>query len=150
MSKEIERKFLVEGDTFKTDAVKCCRISQCYLSDNPEATVRVRRYGDMACITVKGITRGAVRDEWEYPIPVADAEEMASRLAGGWAIDKTRYYVERDGLTWEIDEFHGRHAGLILAEVELPDESTPVSIPDFISREVTGDPAYYNSVLARR
>lgn len=124
------------------------RIRQTYLSDNPEATVRIRITDDAAFITVKGITTGHTRDEWEYSIPVTDAVEMADKLAGGFAIDKTRYYVPFEGFTWEVDEFHGRHEGLIIAEVEMPSAECTPSLPAFIGEEVTGDPAYYNSTLA--
>lgn len=131
-------------------AVREYEIRQCYLSDKPEATVRLRVKGDRAFITVKGLTSGAVRDEWEYPIPVADACDMAGRLAGGWSIDKTRFIVEYEGRVWEVDEFHGRHEGLVVAEIELPTSDTPFCKPPFIGPEVTGDPRYYNSVLSRQ
>lgn len=147
MAKEIERKFLVTDDSFKRIAIGCGRIEQGYLSRTPEATVRVRIKGEVAFMTVKGRNRGAVRDEWEYPIPVADAREMLDILPGG-AIDKTRWIVPWEGHTWEVDEFHGALAPLIVAEVELADEKEPVTLPPFVGREVTGDVRYYNSNLA--
>ena len=150
MAKEIERKFIVADNSFRTMATCSYDIRQCYLSDNPDATVRLRVRGSDSFITVKGRNNGAVRDEWEYPVPMADALEMADRLCGGWAIEKTRYIVDYGGHKWEVDEFRGRHKGLVLAEVELPDVSTPVEIPPFIGEEVTSDPRYYNSVLARK
>lgn len=149
MAKEIERKFLVTDERYRDMAVRKYEIRQCYLSDRPEASVRLRVKGGEAFITFKGLTSGAVRDEWEYPIPVNDACEMAERLAGGWSIDKTRLIVEYEGHTWEVDEFHGRHEGLVVAEIELASADTPFAIPPFIGMEVTGDPRYYNSVLSR-
>ncbi len=148
MAKEIERKFLVTDRTFAKMANRTKRIRQTYLSDKPEATVRIRITDDAAFITVKGITTGHVRDEWEYPIPVDDAIEMAQSLTGGFSIDKTRYYVPYEGFIWEVDEFHGRHDGLIIAEVEMPEPDAEPALPPFIGIEVTGDPAYYNSTLA--
>lgn len=150
MAKEIERKFLVKDNSFAKMATESCDIRQTYLSDRPEATVRLRVRGDRAYMTVKGKNSGAVRDEWEFEIPVADAEEMASRLAGGWSIDKTRHIVPYGGHLWEVDVFHGRHEGLILAEVELDDADAGIELPPFTGREVTGDAAYYNSVLAKK
>lgn len=150
MSKEIERKFLVKDNSFYQMTTKRRHICQAYISDKPEATVRVRVCDDKAWITVKGLNSGAVRDEWEYAIPVSDAEEMALRLAGGWSIDKTRHIVMSGGHRWEIDVFHGRHEGLILAEVELENINEKVDLPSFIGKEVTSDPSYYNSVLASK
>lgn len=150
MAKEIERKFIVSDTSFRAMASASYDIRQCYLSDNPDATVRLRVRGRQAFITVKGRNKGAVRDEWEYEIPLSDALEMAERLCGGWAIEKTRHIVEYGGHRWEVDEFRGRHEGLVLAEVELPAADTPVEIPPFVAEEVTSDPRYYNSMLARR
>lgn len=150
MAKEIERKFLVKDNSFAKMATETVDIRQTYLSDLPEATVRLRVIGEHARLTVKGKNSGAVRDEWEYEIPVTDACEMAASLAGGWSIDKTRYIVPFGGRVWEVDVFHGRHEGLILAEVELDDAGASVEIPPFAGQEVTGDPAYYNSVLAKK
>lgn len=150
MAKEIERKFLVKDNSFTMLTSEKRHIRQAYLSVSPESTVRIRVCDDRAWITVKGKNSGAVRDEWEYPIPENDAEEMALRLTGGWAIDKTRHIVMYRGFRWEVDVFHGRHEGLIVAEVELPDETIEPPLPPFIGKEVTGNPAYYNSVLSVR
>ena len=149
MAKEIERKFLVKNTSFVEMASDVVRIRQAYLSRRPESTVRVRLWGDRAFLTVKGVTNGVTRDEWEYAIPVADACDMIARLADGSVIDKTRYIVGYAGLVWEIDEFHGAHSGLIVAEVELHSEDQMVELPPFIGAEVTGDPRYYNSNLAK-
>lgn len=150
MAKEIERKFLVKDNSFTMLTSEKRHIRQAYLSVSPESTVRIRVCDDRAWITVKGKNSGAVRDEWEYPIPENDAEEMALRLTGGWTIDKTRHIVMYRGFCWEVDVFHGRHEGLIVAEVELPDETIESPLPPFIGKEVTGNPAYYNSVLSVR
>lgn len=152
MGKEIERKFLVNGDSYKTKATEKRHIRQAYLAASAtEATVRVRVMDDRAFLTVKSPNRGAERGEWEYEIPVADAGQMAA-LAGGWAIDKTRWMVpEADGsaLVWEVDEFHERHSGLVVAEIELPRADAPFHRPDWLGAEVTGQEQYYNSSLAQ-
>ena len=117
MAKEIERKFLVINDTYRTLAVRTMEISQGYLSRRREATVRVRIAGGRAYLTVKGPNEGAVRDEWEFDIPVAEAAEMLARVAEPPVLSKTRYIVAADGLTWEVDEFHGALEGLCVAAV---------------------------------
>lgn len=147
MAKEIERKYLVLNDEYRVMASECHQIKQGYLSTRKEATVRVRIMDKLAFITVKGITEGCTRSEWEYQIPYGDAEEML-KLAQGIIIDKTRYVVKTGGYTWEIDEFHGKHDGLVLAEIELNNEKETFPIPPFIGEEVTGNVAYYNSTLA--
>jgi len=150
MAKEIERKFLVKDNSFDQMTIRRSLIRQAYISDRPEATVRVRVRDDRAYLTLKGRNDGAVRDEWEYEIPVSEAVEMAARLAGGWSIDKVRHIVPYGGRIWEVDVFHGHHEGLVLAEVELDDAGAQVEIPPFVGEEVTGVTAYYNSVLAKR
>ena len=146
MSVEIERKFLVTDNSYKTAAIACYDIRQGYISRNPDATVRIRIRNSEAFITVKGRTHGARRQEWEYAIPQSDAAEMLA-LCEGPIIDKTRRIVDYDGHRWEIDEFHGAREGLTIAEVELSDALEPLSLPPFVGREVTGDPQYYNSNL---
>lgn len=150
MAKEIERKFLVKDKSYRDAATRVRTMMQAYLSLRPEATVRVRILDGEARLTVKSINRGAERSEWEYPIPVKDAEEMLRECSQSTLIIKKRYLVpaREEGLTWEIDEFEGPLSGLVLAEVELPSADTPVSLPPFIGREVTGDVRYYNSSLA--
>ncbi len=145
MAKEIERKYLVDGSSYRETATSAVRIRQAYLSTNPDATVRVRIAGDSAWLTVKGRNAGNVRDEWEYPIPVADAEAMLARCAQSPVIDKTRY---RDG-RWEIDEFHGSLEGLVVAEIELTSADEEYALPGYIGCEVSGDARYYNSSLAK-
>lgn len=146
MPLEIERKFLVKDSGFKDMASLRVDICQGYLSRVPERTVRVRRLNDKGFITVKSKNTGAVRHEFEYQVPVEDALEML-RMCEPPIIEKSRYLVEYDGLTWEVDEFHGAKEGLIVAEVELQAEDQTFNLPPFIGKEVTGDPAYYNSNL---
>ena len=138
MAKEIERKFLVKNSTFRELSTTAIRIKQGYLSRLPEATVRVRIAGDKAFLTVKGKNDGAVR---------ADAEGMLERCAQGSVISKTRYIVPEGAYNWEVDEFHGSHEGLVVAEIELPHPDATFRCPDFIGEEVTGNPSYYNSNL---
>ena len=148
-NKEIECKFLVINDSYKELSSRHYEIIQGYISAVPERTVRVRIKGDRAFITIKGITRGIVRSEWEYEIPVADARQMITELCAENVIEKTRYIIECGGLQWEVDEFSGRHAGLVIAEVELTDAQAVIStLPSFIGKEVSDDPQYYNSNLA--
>jgi len=146
MAKEIERKFLVRGNTWRgQDGGK--RYRQGYLSTVKERTVRVRTTGDKGFITIKGESVGATRSEYEYEIPLADANEMHDRLCERPLIEKTRYRVSHEGLAWEIDEFEGDNRGLIIAEVELKDETQSVTLPGWIGQEVTGDPRYFNANL---
>ncbi len=148
MGKEIERKFLVCNDSYVGMAGDSCDIKQGYLSVVPEATVRVRTFGQRAYLTVKGKNKGIIRDEWEYEIPYSDACEMLARCCGDNVLEKTRYIVPWHGRVWEVDVFRGRLAGLVMAEVELPATGTEVDLPPFAGREVSGDPRYYNSALS--
>ena len=147
MAKEIELKFLVQNSSFMDISDSRRDIKQGYISRRPEGTVRVRICGDKAFLTVKGRNKGAVRDEWEYPVPVEDAMQMLARCTEGNVIEKTSYIVPFGGLNWEIDVFHGAHEGFVVAEIELPAPDTPFTQPPFIGREVTGDQRYYNSNL---
>ncbi len=144
MAKEIERKFLVVNDSYRSECSRVIEIVQSYLSIAPEATVRVRIYGDKAFLTIKTKNRGIARDEWEYEIPVEDAREMISRCECHGSIAKTRYISGR----WEIDEFHGALEGLVVAEIELNEVDETVDLPSYIGKEVSGDPRYYNSMLS--
>ena len=148
MGLEIERKFLVKDGSYKAASVRQRHIAQFYLSADPKRTVRVRIADGKAWLTVKGLTEGFTRGEWEYEIPVADARAM-SAMAEGRTVKKTRWIVPAgDGLKWEVDEFGGDLQGLVVAEIELPSEAASFDRPAFIGREVTGDAAYYNSNLA--
>jgi CYTH domain-containing protein len=146
MAKEIERKFLVKSDRWRGQGVGK-RYRQGYLSTGKERTVRVRTAGDRGVITVKGISVGATRSEYEYEIPFADANEMLDRLCERPLIEKTRYRIPGEGVVWEVDEFAGENRGLIVAEVELQSEDQAVSLPEWIGREVTDDPRYFNANL---
>lgn len=147
MAKEIERKFIVNGNSYREAASGVRHIVQAYLSREPRATVRVRIADDRAYLTVKGRNEGAVRDEWEYEIGVGDARDMIERCAEGRIIEKYRYIVIYDGLRWEVDEFAGDLKGLCIAEIELSDPEQKFELPPFVGEEVTGDPRYYNSAL---
>ena len=149
MGKEIERKFLVKNESWKATA-KGKRYRQGYLSTVKERTVRVRTAGDKGYMTVKGITQGASRAEYEYEIPFADANEMLNQLCLRPLIEKTRYCIPQGDVTWEIDEFEGDNRGLIVAEVELKDEHQSFTMPDWIGQEVTKDPRYFNANLVAR
>src|SRR5258708_22548245 len=147
MAKEIERKFLGRDNTWRGQGGGK-RYRQGYLSIVKERTVRVRTTGDKGFITIKGESVGATRSEYEYEIPLADANEMLDRLCERPLIEKTRYRVSHEGLALEIDEFEGDNRGLIIAEVELTDETQSVTLPCWSGQEVTGDPRYFNANLA--
>ncbi len=144
MPVEIERKFLVAKDSWRGH-IPGQRYCQGYLSKG-DITVRVRRAGPRAYLTIKGSGQGIVRPEFEYEIPVEEAEEMF-KLCRHPLIEKTRYEVLHEGVLWEVDEFGGENAGLVLAEVELEHPSQPVALPEWVGEEVTSDQRYRNSQL---
>ena len=148
MGIEIERKFLLRGDGWRALGQPAL-LRQGYLSSTPERVVRVRIEGDQAVLTIKGRSVGASRGEWEYAIPLADAEEFLERLCEQPIIEKYRRRIAFDGMTWEVDEFLGANAGLVLAEIELSSEDQAFSTPDWIGAEVTDDARYYNANLIR-
>jgi adenylate cyclase len=148
MAKEIERKFLVNGLEWKNLA-KGTEYRQGYLSTVKERTVRVRTIDNAGYLTIKGISTGATRLEFEYEISVADAHEMLDKLCEKPLIEKKRYKIEHGGLIWEVDEFFGENNGLVVAEVELENENQEISKPEWISKEVTNDPRYFNSNLTK-
>lgn len=145
MGKEIERKYTVVGDSWKKLGDGTL-FRQGYLNSQKERVVRARTMGDKAVITVKGITTGATRLEFEYDIPFNDANELLE-LCEQPIIEKTRYKIPYAGLIWEVDEFHGVNEGLIVAECELESEDQAIDKPDWVGEEVTGDPRYFNSNL---
>jgi adenylate cyclase len=149
MGIEIERKFLVRG-TFSNPAFKSTRIIQTYLSKDPQRIVRIRKAGERAFISVKsGLNRsGLERGEWEYEIPVREADELMDISLPG-KIDKTRYYVPYGSHTIEVDVFHHKNEGLVIAEIELSSEDEEYEKPEWLGEEVTGDPAYYNVNLVK-
>ena len=146
MPVEIERKFLVTGDAWRQQATGR-EYRQGYLSCDPERSVRIRLAGDAAWLTIKGISRGATRVEYQYPIPAEQAAEMLDTLCLQPLIEKTRYEVQYHGLTWEVDEFFGDNAGLLIAEVELESEDQAFDLPDWVGEDVTHDTRYYNASL---
>lgn len=145
MATEIERKFLVLGTHWRSGSG--VRFTQGYLNRDKERTVRVRIADDKAFLTIKGLTQGASRAEFEYEIPIADAEQLM-KLSDGPIIQKNRHVVVHDGSRWEVDEFLGDNAGLVLAEIELSSEDQDFSRPSWLGAEVTHDRRYYNSNLA--
>ncbi len=147
---EIERKFLVTSNNFKNEAQKSTRIMQGFLNTDPERTVRIRIKGDYGFITVKGIGNesGTSRFEWEKEINVNDAEQLLKICEPG-IIEKTRYEIQSGRHTVEVDEFFGQNQGLIVAEIELNHENESFLKPDWLGKEVTGDPKYYNAQLSK-
>lgn len=150
MGIEIERKFLVKGDDYKSEAFKAVRITQGFLCSRPERVVRIRVKDNKGYITIKGISNesGMSRYEWEKQIPVEDARELL-RLCEPGMIDKTRYLVTVGENTFEVDEFHGDNEGLVIAELELPSEDTAIQRPEWLGEEVTGQACYYNVMLSK-
>jgi CYTH domain-containing protein len=147
MAKEIERKFLVRGDGWRSFVSRTRLLRQAYIASMDDRSVRVRlENGHIATLTVK-IGRTMTRDEFEYAIPTTDAEELLG-TAIGLIIRKTRHVVPFKGFTWEVDVFEGAHAGLIIAEVEMDDESDRPELPDWVGEEVTGQYRYSNQALA--
>ena len=148
MKLEIERKFLVCDDRWRHEATGCERLRQGYLANTDACSVRVRVGGGQGWISVKGMIPGRVRDEYEYPIPAADAAAMLAAFAGDPLVDKIRHRVPVGGHVFEVDEFQGANRGLVIAEIELnaPDEEFPR--PPWLGDEVTDDGRYYNFRLA--
>ena len=144
MSTEIERKFLVHGTDWRQGAP--VRLRQGYLNRDRERTVRVRIAGSRAYLTIKGLTRGVSRPEFEYEIPLYDGEALLT-LCDGVPLEKDRYTLKHAGATWEIDEFLGANAGLVIAEIELKDERQEFERPSWLSTEVSDDPRYFDSSL---
>ena len=147
MGKEIERKFLVKGDSWKNG--EGTQYRQGYLNQNKERTVRVRIAGDRGFLTIKGLTVGAVRREYEYEIPCREAEEILEYLCEKPLIEKIRYKIPYRSVIVEVDEFLLENRGLVLAEVELESENQIFEKPDWLGKEVTDDPRYHNSNLVQ-
>jgi len=147
MGIEIERKFLVRGLDWKQGCGDY--LCQGYLNRDKQRTVRVRIVGEQAWLTIKGPSVGTTRAEFEYPVPVADARELLA-LCDGPCIEKRRYRVPHAGMVWEVDEFLGENAGLVVAEIELASAEQPFDKPDWVGTEVSEDLRYFNSNLAAR
>lgn len=150
MAIEIERKFLLKNQQWRMVAGSGCLIRQGYLSDQPERTVRVRVAGDQAWLTIKGKTQGVARLELEYPIPVIEAMQLLDQLCLTPLIEKYRYRIAQGELVWEIDEFLGENAGLVVAEIELTAADQQFERPDWLGDEVSDDSRYFNSALIRQ
>jgi len=148
MGKEIERKYLVAGDGWRAAVTRRRRFEQGYLAITDDCAVRVRIDGEQAHLNIKNATLDIERQEYEYPVPAADAREMLASLCGRRTLSKVRHWVEHRGRTWEVDVFEGANAGLVLAEIEIEDRDEVVDPPDWVGREVSGDERYLNSYLA--
>lgn len=148
MAKEIERKFLVKSDGWRAEASSSSRLLQAYIAGAEDRSVRVRIFdGKRARLTIKIGRQLFSRDEFEYDIPLADAQEMA-RAPLGVVLEKTRYKIDHQGYTWEVDVYGGAYQGLVVAEVEMEHEGADPALPDWIGREITGDRRYSNLVMA--
>jgi CYTH domain-containing protein len=146
MAIEIEKKFLLINDDWKKDSIAEIYL-QGYICSGSGRTVRVRIAGDKAYLTIKGKSSGISRTEFEYPLPLADAQAMLDELCEKPIIHKKRHRKEYGGFLWEIDEFYGDNLGLVLAEIELEDENQIFPRPDWLGREVSGDSRFYNASL---
>ncbi len=146
MVQEIERKFLVTNDAWRQNA-NGTRVRQGFLSTEPARTVRVRVAGDRGTLTIKGKTVGATREEFEYDIPCEQAEQLLDTLCLRPLIEKVRYVLREGAHNWEVDVFEGENAGLVVAEIELKREDEVFERPDWLGREVTHDPRYFNANL---
>ncbi len=149
MALEIERKFLVKTQAWRDYAGAGVSYAQGYLTREPGRSVRVRVAGEQGFLTIKSKTEGISRQEYEYPIPLAEAWELLTSLCYQPVIEKTRYRIPQGPLVWEVDEFWGLNQGLILAEVELDDASQVIELPAWIGLEVSQDPRYFNAYLSQ-
>lgn len=148
MPQEIERKFLVADDAWRAAADSGRRLRQAYLADTGRAAVRIRIEDDSrAFLTIKSATSGMTRQEFEYPLPLGDAEALLD-LRQGSIVEKARFHVPHAGRRWEVDVYAGDNEGLIVAEVELESETAAAVLPAWLGREVTGEKRYYASALA--
>jgi adenylate cyclase len=149
MGTEIERKFLLASDDWRNEVEASQRLVQGYLARSDESAIRVRLMGDRAELNIKQSIDGINRLEFEYEIPEKDARELLDQVALKPLIDKTRYHVRRGQHLWEIDEFYGDNAGLVVAEIELTADDETFDKPAWLGREVSDDPRYYNSNLSK-
>jgi adenylate cyclase len=149
MAVEIERKFLVKGDNWRQQARSAVRYRQGYLAESGPGSVRVRIGGDRAHLNIKSATLDMQRHEYEYEIPLQDAEEMLDNLCLRPLVEKTRYEIPHGDHTWEVDVFEGDNEGLVVAEIELQDPNEPFDLPEWADEEVTDDTRYYNVRLVK-
>jgi adenylate cyclase len=147
MGIEIERKFLLRNEDWRADADNGTRMRQGYFAGPQRASIRVRIEGDSANLNIKSARLGIRRLEYEYPVPLAEAEEMLDGLCEKRLVEKTRYHVRHAGDEWEVDVFEGDNAGLVVAEIELPSEEASFDKPEWLGDEVSDDPRYYNVSL---
>lgn len=147
MAKEIEHKYLTVNDDWRENADDGIHIIQGYMGSNDKSSVRIRVNGDSANLNIKSKTIGIERSEYDYPIPLDDATEMLDSLCDKPFIEKTRYHVIHDHHEWEVDVFAGENEGLIVAELELSSPDEAFTLPDWIGKEVSDDPRYYNICL---
>jgi adenylate cyclase len=150
MADEIERKYLLRSDSWRTESKKQVFMQQAYLTDVKKSSVRVRIAGEKAYLNLKSATLGITRKEYEFEIPLEDGKEILEHLCDGPIIEKTRYYVPYQGHTWEIDEFKGKNTGLVVAEIELKDAQEEFKHPEWIGEEVSHDKRYYNVCLVKQ
>lgn len=148
MALEIERKYLIDLEKI-SPLENGIRIKQGYLSTDKNAVVRVRVKNDKAYLTIKGSNSGIARLEFEYEIPLDEANEMLEKLCQKPVIDKTRYLINHENHTWEVDVFYGDNEGLVVAEVELSSEDEHINLPIWIKEEVSHDDRYFNSNLMK-
>ena len=149
MGLEIERKFLVINDHWRTVTDAGLDCIQGYFTTNKQCSIRVRLTGDKANLNIKSATLGIVRSEYDYAIPAQDAEDMLRHLCTKPLIEKKRYHVRHGRHLWEIDVFSGANAGLVVAELELARIDEPFAKPDWVGAEVSDDPRYYNVCLVQ-
>jgi len=149
MGLEIERKFLVQNDSWRDQVSRQVSIKQGYLTNEQRLVTRVRIAEDQALLTLKGATDGIRRSEFEYEIPVADGEALLASLSNGSVIEKTRFFIETGTHLWEIDIFEGDNAGLVVAEIELSDEDEHFDKPNWLGEEISTDARYFNANLIR-
>ncbi|MCX8065220.1 MAG: CYTH domain-containing protein [Candidatus Hydrogenedentes bacterium] len=148
MPKEIERKFLVKSDEWRSNISQTTFIKQAYIYTGPPIALRVRITDEKCTLNLKKAILETTRDEYEYEIPRNDAEELIEKFATGFPIEKYRHIIYYKGMKWEVDEFLGKNKGLILAEVEIPDPLISLDIPSWIGNEVSNDIRYLNSYLS--
>jgi CYTH domain-containing protein len=148
MGIEIERKFLVDPDGTWNQAERHLHCHQGYISSLAPCSMRVRLLGGRGYLTMKSKRDGIQREEFEYEIPAEDASHMLEHFCDAGLIEKTRYYTRHEGMLWEVDVFEGANKGLILAEIELESTDQEIILPEWVLKEVSGDPRYFNAMLA--
>lgn len=149
MSIEIEHKFLLRNDLWRNEISHSCHYQQGYLSSNSNSSIRIRTTDNQAWLNIKSATIGNQRHEYEYPIPIQDAQEIMHNLCNKPVINKTRYFINRHPHIWEIDEFYDENEGLIVAEIELASPDEIFEHPLWLGNEVTHDLRYYNNNLIK-